>query len=190
MTMERRSNYFIDKSFQTQFILKFCLLNILASLLTGVLIYVFNRQTKTVAFENLEIVVKSTSDFILPILLEILVVVSILVGGATIGVILFMSHKIAGPLYRLTLELEKMKAGNLSSPISIRAKDQLQKVACEFEQMRVGLRGSVDLLRRYWSAIRSPLLAFKETIKDENQRKSLEANMGEMDTELARFKTE
>ena len=190
MANERRKNYFIDKSFQTKFILKFCSLNILASLVTGGLIYYLNRQTKTVAFENLELVVKSTSDFILPILLEILVIVSLLVAIATMVVILVTSHKIAGPLYRLTLDLQKIKTGDLTSPIHIRTKDQLQKAANEFEEVRVHFRDSIGTLKKNWMTLRSDLLALKNSARDESQRKRLEKEIEVIDTELLRFKTE
>lgn len=182
MTMgaERRKNYFIDKSFQTKFILKFCSLNIFASFLIGVLIYLLNQQTKTVAFENLELVVKSTSDFILPILLGVLVIVSLLVGVAAIVVILVTSHKISGPLYHMTLDLQKIQSGDLSSPIHIRTHDQLQKVAAEFERMRVAFQGSILSLRKNWTAIRL----------DEGQKKRFENEIQRIDTELAHFKTE
>lgn len=190
MANERRRNYFIDKSFQTKFILKFCSLNILASLLTAVLIYFLNRKTQTVAFENLELVVKSTADFIFPILLQTLVIVSLFIGIATLVVILVTSHKIAGPLYRLTLELKKIKTGDLSSPIHIRTHDQLQKVVSEFEEMRTNFQRSIGSLRKNWMALRSEALLLKNTVRDENQRKRLEEKIGVIDAELERFKTE
>ena len=190
MTQNRRRNYFIDKSFQAKFILKFCALNILASLLTVALIYFLNRQTKTVTFEGLELLVKSTADFILPLLLQCVAIVALFIGVATIVVILVTSHKIAGPLYRLTIELKKIKAGDLSAPIHIRTEDQLQKVAEEFEEMRVAFRGSLDSLRKNWTALRPEILSFKNAVRDESQKKRLEKEIGVIDAELARFKTE
>ena len=190
MKSNRRKNYFIDKSFQTKFVLRFCALNILTSLLTGGIIYYWNRKTKTVAFEGLELVVKSTADFILPLLLQALVIVSLFIAVATIVVILVTSHKIAGPLYHLTLELKKIKEGDLRSPIHVRTQDQLQKVADEFEAMRAFYGGSLGSIQKHWSALRPELTTLKNSVRDEKQRKRLEQEMGVIDTELARFKTE
>lgn len=187
---ERRRNYFIDKRFQTKFILKFCSLHILASLLTGVFIFLLNRETKTVAFDDLELVVKSTSDFILPILLQILVVVSLFIGAATIGVILLISHQIAGPLYRLTLELNRIKLGDLSVPIHLRTKDQMQKAANESEQMRIALRESVGSMKKSWFAIRAELQVLRSGLTDEKKRQRLDQETASLDAELTRFKTE
>lgn len=184
----KRRNYFIDKSFQSRFIIKFCFIVVLASLLTGILIYYFNRQTTTVAFEDLKVVVKSTADFILPITLEIIVIVSLLVAIAVGALTLFTSHKIAGPLYKLKMELEKISNGDLSSPIRIRAKDQLQKIASEFNEMRIGLKNSISEIKINWDSIKTDLYKLREEIKDEERKRKIEDNIKKIDSELARFK--
>lgn len=186
---ERRKTVFIDKSFQSKFIIKFCLLIIIASLLVGSSIYYFNRQTTTVAFEHLKVVVKSTADFILPIILEILAIVTVLMGIATIGVTLFTSHKIAGPLYRLKIELEKMKNRDFSSAVQIRAKDQLKKVALEFNEMRVAIKDSISALKADWDPVKTSLSKLKDEIKNEEERKRIADSIDRIDSELARFKT-
>jgi len=187
--VNRRKNYFIDKNFQTKFIVRFCLLIMLASLMTGALVYYLNRQTTTVAFENLKVVVKSTADFILPILLEVMVVVTFVIGLATIAITLFTSHKIAGPLYKLKVELEKMKEGDFSSPVRIRAKDQLQKVASEFDEMRLRVNNSVGTLKENWNPIKEELSRLQREAKSEEEKKSLLSSIEQLDSELARFKT-
>lgn len=187
--INRRRNYFIDKNFQTKFIIRFCLLIMLASLMTGALIYYFNMQTTTVAFENLKVVVKSTADFILPIMFQVIIIVTVIVGLATIAVTLFTSHKIAGPLYKLKMELGKMKEGDFSSPIRIRAKDQLQKVVSEFDGMRSNINKSMGTLKEAWSSIKAELSLLEREVKDEAKRKLLADSIKRLDSELARFKT-
>ncbi len=184
----RRRNYFIDKSFQSKFIIKFCSIVIIASFAIGILTYYFNRQTTTVAFENLRVVVKSTSDFILPTLFFIIVIVTVFVSLATVVVTLFTSHKISGPLYRLKAELEKIKGGDLSSRISIRADDQLQKVAAEFEELRLEFKNSIGTLKKNWNLLKEHLEKLKTAAANEEDRKTLEQRITEIDKELAKFK--
>ena len=184
----RRKKYYIDKGFQSKFIVKFCFLIILTSLLTGVLIYVFNRQTTTVAFEDLKVVVKSTSDFILPIMLQILAIVTLLIGIATIAVTLFTSHKIAGPLYRINAELKRIKDGDFSSVVRVRAKDQLQKVAMELDEMRLEFKNSINTMRKNWVAIKSHLQKLQKESKDEKEKIRIADSIEKIDSELARFK--
>ncbi len=188
--IKRRRNYFIDKSFQFKFIIKFCTLIIIASLMTGFLIYYFNQKSTTVAFENLKVVVKSTSSFILPIMLQILLIVTLLVSIGTIFVALFTSHKIAGPLYRLKAALEKIKNGDFSTPIQIRTKDQLQKIVSEFDDMRLGFKNSIGSLRENWTSIKTTLLKLASEIKEEEEKKRFQDNIDKIDSELARFKIE
>lgn len=130
----RRKNYFIDKSFQTKFILKFCLLVIAAGMLTMGILYYLSLRSTTVAIVNSSVVVKSTADFILPILIQTVVVVSLLLGIAVIIVTLFVSHKIAGPLYRLKKSMQALGEGDFSE-INLRKMDQLQELAQEFNRM-------------------------------------------------------
>ncbi|MFC1808315.1 hypothetical protein ACFL0T_08155 [Candidatus Omnitrophota bacterium] len=185
--MNRRRTYFIDKSFQGKFIMKFCMLIIIASLLTGLLIYSFNRHSTTVAFENLRVVTKSTSDFILPIMLQIMVAVTVLVGISTIVVTLFTSHKIAGPLYRFRVDLGKIKDGDLSFTARTRAKDQLKQVMSEFEGMSISLRESIGNLKKDWDPLRTHLLKEQKGLKAQ-EKKELQASIDRIDSELARFK--
>jgi len=184
--MEKRKNYFIDKQFQTKFIVKFCLINIVASLLAGVLIYFLNRQTNTVAFENLKVVVKSTADFIHPILLMVLVIVTLFAAIATIIIVLFTSHRISGPLYRLTQELEKIKTKDLSHPIRIRAADQLQRLASECEAMRAEYQQSIRKAKQSWRALQKS----KDLISNAQERRQLEHDLDVLISELEQFKTE
>ena len=132
----RRRNYFVDKAFQTKFIVKFCLILMVASFLIGGLTYLLNLKTTTVAFDSMRVVVKSTSDFIMPITLYILVIVTLLSSVMTIVLTLFISHRISGPLYKFSLELKTMQGGDLSSVVRIRSEDQFKQTANNLDCVR------------------------------------------------------
>ena len=186
----KRRNYFIDKKFQLKFIIKFCLLIISTSLLIGALTYLFNCQTTTVAFEGLRVVVKSTADFILPTILSIVAIVTIFVSIATIILSLFASHKISGPLYRLSMELEKMKNKDFSSIVSIRAQDQLQNLAFEFDGMRIIMKDSIRELKEGWLPAKIALNKLQEETKNKEEKKQIADNIERIDSILSKFKTD
>jgi methyl-accepting chemotaxis protein len=188
--MNRRRNYFIDKSFQSRFIIKFCLLVMVASALTGASLYYFSQHTTTVAFEHLKVVVKSTADFIMPIMVGTLIIVTLLVAAATIIVTLFTSHRIAGPLYRLKIELDKMKNGDFSCPVRIRTKDQLQHLASNFEEMRLNLKGSVKALKENWHSLSGNLRKLRDAAQDASEKRQIEEGIRRIDAELAKLKIE
>ncbi len=173
----KRRNYFIDKEFQAKFILKFCLLIAGAGLLTMAILYFLALRSTTVSIVDSRVAVRTTADFILPLLIQTVAVVTILVGLATIAVTLFVSHKIVGPLYRFKKELERIKEGDLSTNFHIRNNDQLQDLSVEFNSMIDKVRGQIKLVK----ANLANLKAKKGNISDQD--------IEELDKNINYFKT-
>lgn len=136
----KRRNYFINKPFQTKFILKFCLVVILSSLVIGALVYYVFQDTTTVAIENTQVVVKSTADFVLPMVINILFLVTVASAIVVAFITMMTSHKIAGPLYRLQREIKLFGKGNLRRDFRVRGDDQLQELAKSLNGMCNSLR--------------------------------------------------
>jgi len=157
--MQRRRIYFIEKSFQTWFIVRFCFLVIAGALITMALLYFFASKTTTVSFENTKAVVKSTADFIFPVLIQTLIVVSVVVAIFAIMLTLYVSHKIGGPVYRFKKELELIEQGDFSSEFRIRRKDQFQDLAQLLNSVKKKLRdeltGIKEELKELESAVNS-----------------------------------
>lgn len=168
----RRRIYFINKKFQTKFILRFCLFVIFTSAVMGSLVYILSTQTTTTSFENLRLIVKRTSDFILPTLILSSLIASILVGGACIVIILFVSHRIAGPLYRLEKTLNEIGKGNLSVDISLRKTDEIKALAASLNNMLRKLRDPISSSQEKISELENDV----SRIKDELQRKGIAEN--------------
>lgn len=131
----KRRNYFIDKNFQAKFILKFCLVMVLAGLAIIGVVYFFSLQATTVSIVNARVVVRSTADFLLPILWQTAAITLVAAGLVTIGITLIVSHRIAGPLYRFQRVMEAMEEGDFSRGFRLRTNDQFQKVANTMNQM-------------------------------------------------------
>ena len=129
----KRRIYFIEKSFQAKFIMKFCGLTGLGGILTIGLLYLWARGATTVSIVNSRVVVTTAANFILPLLIQTVSIVTILVAIATMAVTLFVSHKIAGPLYRFKKIMEALGEGDFLSHVSIRKGDQLQDLAKVFD---------------------------------------------------------
>ena len=62
-------------------------------------------------------------------------------------VILFVSHRMGGPLYRISLLCEQLGKGHLDQRVSLRRGDQLQEVAQAFNQGLGGLRHRIRQVR-------------------------------------------
>lgn len=144
----RRKNYFIKKEFQSKFILKFCGLVALTALISAFLVYGFLRNSATTVFENSRLVIKSSTEFIMPGLILSSLVSIALVGIATIIVVLFISHRIAGPLYKMEDSLEKMGECDLSFDISFRKGDEARVLSDIFNVTRRKLNGIISDIKR------------------------------------------
>lgn len=135
-----RRNYFINKTFQAEFILKFCAMVAFGCIIFGIVLYVFSRGTLTTSFENSRLVVKSTADYLLPGLLFGGLIAGLATAIASSIVVLLMTHRMAGPMYRFEKYVQKIGSGELGSDLKIRKKDQFQSMVASFNNMRNNLR--------------------------------------------------
>ncbi len=183
----KRRNFFIDKNFQTKFILKFSLVVILASMVVGSLVYYLFRDSTTVVIQNTKVLVKPTSEFILPTMIDILLLVTVF--SALIVSILSMlaSHRISGPLFRLKKEIDLVESGIMGRSFNLRAKDQLQELAKSLTSMSSVLKQKhFDLQQRY-----DKLKKFMEVSQDklnDMQKQELNKILAEMEEVLNYFK--
>jgi len=169
----KRRNYFIEKSFQSKFILKFCALVVLGGLLTIGLLYFLAMKSTTVSFVNSRVVVRTTADFILPVLIQTVAIVAIIVGFATVIVTLLVSHKIAGPLYRFKKVMEDLQEGDFSHDFRIRHLDQLQDLAGSFNDTIKKTRERIQLLKDGLKALESGLNNISESEISDTKRSLL-----------------
>lgn len=135
-----RRTVFIKKAFQGRFILNVFLLILLSGLCSATLIYWLASgdllaQSQT-AHENIKTALDNLGFSIAIANLAALLVAGIM----TIAMVLYASHKIAGPLYRFEKICEQIGEGNLDTVTSLREGDQLQDMGRAFANMVNKLR--------------------------------------------------
>jgi len=143
----KRKNYFIKKDFQAKFILKFCLLLLAGVALSAGLLFLFSQDTLTSSFQQSRLVIENTSWAILPAVLYTGLITLALLTIATIFVTLFISHKIAGPMFRFEKELKDIGQGDLTKKVMLRRKDQTAELARCINDMTAGLREKIVDIR-------------------------------------------
>lgn len=129
----QRRNYYIDKKFQTDFIVRFWLIVALGSLFTVVGVYWLAKNTTTVGIMDGRVAVHTTAEYLLPLMVQTVSIELAVVSLLTILMTLYISHKIAGPLHRLKVTLKALGNGNLK-PMHFRQGDQLQEVASSYNE--------------------------------------------------------
>jgi len=148
MSTYKRRNYFVKKDFQIAFILKFCLIVLVGAVISSSLLLFASRDTLTSSFNNSQLTLQNTWTAILPNVVTTGVITLFLVTLVTAAVILFVSHKIGGPLFRLEQEVQEIGKGDLTRKVTFREKDQITPLAD-------GLTGMTDSLNKKVLGIRT-----------------------------------
>ncbi|NTV29254.1 MAG: methyl-accepting chemotaxis protein [Candidatus Omnitrophica bacterium] len=182
----RRRNYYIDKDFQTKFVLRFCALVGGGAVLIILGLCILTRLSTTVSIVKSRVVVMTTADFLFPLLVQTVVIVTIAVGILTAIFTLLVSHKIAGPLYRFKQSFRELSQGNFSSQVRLRKDDQLHEVATEFNQMINAVRNQVHEANLATQAIKKELDEIGEfNIEDQKRHRFTEIKLQVQELEKA-----
>ena len=150
ITIRRR--YFINKAFQINIILNFVFLLIISCSLSGLLIYYFMKhglETESV------VVIKNIMSILKPTIIIAQVSVCIVSLIATVYVVMYLSHRIAGPLYRLERIAEHIGEGNLDIWVGFREKDALMPLKSAFQGMIDNLQRKVVNIKNTYKDIRN-----------------------------------
>jgi len=182
----KRRNYFIDKKFQTGFIVKFCLIAAASSLLIGALIMYLAQDSTTVAIDNTQVTVKSTADFIMPIAIQTILIVIIFTSIAVVVLTMLISHKISGPLYRMTNEINAVAGGDLRRNFNTRSNDQLKALSKGLLEMCSALQGGFGEIKESYKKLKSSLNNKNLSPQDKEEIAGI---LAEIEKKLERFKT-
>jgi methyl-accepting chemotaxis protein len=139
----RRKQYFIRKDYQFKFILKFCLIVLAGSIISTAILFFFAQGTLTSSFEHSRLVIRNTATAIMPAVILTNVITLIVITFATIVVVLFISHKIAGPMFRFEKDLKDIGQGDLTKKVSLRKKDQFTNLGDSLNIMTATLHEKV-----------------------------------------------
>lgn len=124
----RRKRYFVKKKLQFKYLLFVLLAMIVPTLICGAVLYYLIWQT--IAAEIA--IPEALSENLIPALDKVNMMLLILLPLVFIVMLLlsiFISHRIAGPIYRLERELKEISKGDYSCRIKFRSNDELQEIA-------------------------------------------------------------
>lgn len=135
MAEYRRRNYFINKAFQSRFILPFILATSLANIITVTLFIVLARNKIDSVMYSMRLPLTSAATLLSPAAffasLVAVAAVSLLFLFAARG----MYQKITGPLHQIGAGLQRITSGDLSTTITLRDKDEFKDFAGELNTM-------------------------------------------------------
>ena len=144
----KRRTVFISRRFQAGFSVKFLLLIVAESLLAIALFIYLSSGTFITGYSGTDIVVARTGDYFLPTVLLANLVVIGATAAAGFAIMLYTSHKIAGPLYRFEKSLEEIGNGDLTHRFTLRTDDQLGELAEKLNEFNSNLDKAVRSIQQ------------------------------------------
>lgn len=143
----KRKKYYVKKSFQARFILIFGVLVLVGGFFsTGLVIY-FSHGDTTALFSNSQLKIFDTASFLLPAIIYSNLITIIFISLSIMVMVLFVSHKIAGPLFRFEKDIKTIGDGDLTYKICLRKDDQLKKLSCDINEMTEGLNLKLEIIK-------------------------------------------
>lgn len=129
--------------------------------------------------ETLHEALKSVNKTLAPKL--IILAVIIFIGG------IFVSHRIAGPMYRFEKSAEAITKGDLSVNFYVRKSDEMRKAAVSLEEMVESLRKDIDRIKRISVDFKESVDSFAGDMP-QGESKHLKEMAEEISAILAKYK--
>ncbi len=161
----KRRQYFIQKTFQTKIIIRFILILIFGSVITGMGLYFLAANELETRLYTAHMTITNTREILLPTIILTTVIVFILLSLITIYTVLYLSHKIAGPLYKFEKITEEIGKGNLTVDVTLRKKDELIHLQNAFERMLESLQYKIGVLKKNYIIMKRMEYEIKDAIK-------------------------
>jgi hypothetical protein len=166
------SNYLLDKELQLRYVIVVTMLSAIIAGALGTLIYRQEHKASAALEQDLQALTgsdPSLADFQRSVVHDmeagdralVFEMVGVGVGLIVIlsGYLVVMTHKVAGPLYKVTLYFDKMADGKLGRVTALRKGDMLQDFYVNFREMHEAVRGrmvgDVEAMERAITALRA-----------------------------------
>ena len=162
MDFQKRRNYFIEKRFQIKYMLLTMLLLLVYSFIFVVIIFAPYMLTLYFNYPLVEKTEAARAILLLHAKIWPGIGTVILLFGA---VSIFITHKIAGPLYRLKKCLSQITEGNLNVVVKLRKWDDLKDLAEHVNILIDELRTFVTTLRNDYNLLSEYILELEHKIE-------------------------
>jgi len=153
-----RKKYLIDMTFQGKFALVFAIAAVIGNVVSTAIFIILSREKLESLQWSVHVSAQSTGEIMQSLSIQvgifnlILVLVLIFITG------IWMMKKTRGPLYRISNDLEKVCAGDFSSPIVLRQKDEFKDVADALNDMIENTRARLNSFKNSYEDISRNIL--------------------------------
>jgi len=143
----KRRNYFIKKDFQGKHVFLAFALVVAGTLLFAGIFSLITSTTLSVSYDDYTLRVGTTPRILFSrfFTAEWLFII---LGGVGVAVLaVFLSHRVAGPLYKLERSVNGMISGNIGETIYLRRRDEGKELAVKLNQFNEMLSAKIQEMR-------------------------------------------
>lgn len=163
----KKINFSIKKGMQVRLILRIFTIILMAIMLSGVIFWLGSQRKVASTYRQFHVQLRNFRDLIFP--LTVVGIIAGLLGAFVLS--LFFPHRLAGPLYRIEMTMERIIKGDISEQnFKIRSGDELRDLAKQVSELMSKMRENTISLKE----INGRLDAICAQIKDAAGRSDTE----------------
>ena len=152
-----RKIVFIKKEFQARFVLRVLVLIALFGVISAALIFALTGGDLEAQANSAHVSIAAVRDRLALTIMLCTVVAAVGAGALAVYVVIYATHRIAGPLYRFETLCRQITEGRFDGVTHLRDKDELQDLATAFAAMVDALRARRDERQRVVTALDAQL---------------------------------
>jgi methyl-accepting chemotaxis protein len=171
----RRRNYFVKKDLQGKYIFSFFVFVIAGSVIFTLIFSLLSANTLTIVYENYNVKIGKTPLILIKEILSAHWIFLVTAGMLVVALSMFLTHRFAGPLYRLEKSVEEMTGGDFSFRIRLRKKDEGKELAEGINQLISSISSNIREMRSLLGEIDTLLDKASQTSgRDDDGKQALE----------------
>ncbi|MBU0730145.1 MAG: methyl-accepting chemotaxis protein [Proteobacteria bacterium] len=183
-----RRNYFIKKNLQGKYIFSYFIFFLIGCGGLAAILALSIPDSMTITYDNNDLQMGNTSIFFIKSLLSTHWI-TILSGGLAIVVgALIITHRVAGPLYKIEALYDLMLEGNLSEGISFRKNDEGHELADKITRFNFLIAEKISNVQDYSDEITASLNALansQESLPDSSNFQAEIQKITELNTQIS-----
>jgi len=162
----KRRNYFINKEFQGRYIFNYFLIAAIGSLLFMAVFSFFSSNTLSISYDDYHLQLGVTPFILFKKILSAQWVFIVVGGGLVVIATLFLTHRVAGPVFRFRRSFNEMIDGDISGRIVLRPKDEGKELGEKINEFNLALSKKLSSIEKDNLNIEISAQQLKKKIQD------------------------
>lgn len=170
----KRKIFFIQKDFQGRMILQYFLFAVAGYALLALILLFFSADTITISYGNNDVQLGQTPIMLLNEIMAANWVLLLLGGALLVYTAIRLTHRIAGPQYKLEQTVRSMCDGDLTNIVYLRQKDESRELAQNLNQFNKSLSEHVKTIEKRSQLITAQLSYLQVEIDNSHNQQLIE----------------